>query len=853
MRRSFAPSQKSRAVQSTVSGSQTRRRGTSYILQLLNSDSPDCEDSVDSKESCSLKDGFATSSQCSQAQATETMTDSSQDTPISTPTNKRFFNVVYGKQSKKKHKTWEGDGVLEVGDSVVILKDTEGKVIGRASGKKFANIEEGNQFYVGSKEVEILDEISSDSVPFNKQPLKSKENDSKESCPPPKKKQKIEKYGKMFSCPVKSGSVSDAAKGLMMPRPDHDHQWKFNTENAELRDVFIDQRLASKLRPHQVEGVAFLYRCVVGLANTDYLGAILADEMGLGKTLQTITLVWTLLKQGPYGVPLLKRVLIVTPSSLLGNWNQEFQRWLGGRIMVYVVDQKNKFVDYEKQPKTPVIIMSYEMFVRCYTDVSKYKFDLVICDEGHRLKNNAIKASTLLNNIDCKRRIILTGTPIQNNLQEFHALVDFVNPSILGTYSEFRSTYEAPIVAARQPDANAEVKSKGERCAEQLNFKTSGFILRRTQELINKYLPAKHEAVVFCKPTATQKLLYEAAVDFWENRLDNDCAQSPVSHLSILIQLKKISNHPFLIIRHDDGDEDESNAEDSKNDVSKHLTSILESNGGTTENDSSKLNVLAALLNSLRNTNEKVVVVSYYKQTLDLIAAFCEQKQYTYSRLDGSTPATQRTAIIDKFNSSSCRDNVFLLSGKAGGTGLNLVGASRLVLFDSDWNPASDQQAMARIWRDGQSKSVHIYRLLTTGSIEEKIFQRQLSKASLGETVVDFVASNSTVRLSNKELKELFIIHDSKCFTHDLMECTCKGDGTKIPVDGDDKENVELKEDESQLNLKTVQATARANLKMNQLFHWQHHSSPFNSTLLKEMGLEMAESYISFVLRNTTS
>ncbi|XP_039275930.1 DNA repair and recombination protein RAD54B [Nilaparvata lugens] len=796
MRRSFAPSQKWKPPQSasgaSVSGSQSRGRGTSQILQLLNSDSQECENSVETEDSCQLKDDLSPSSQClesGQVQPTQQDIETKSDSSQETPTSKRYFNVVYGKQSKKKHKTWEGDGVLEVGDAVVVLKDTDGKVLGRASGKKFAKIEEGNQFYVGSKEVEILDEINSQDVTYDKQPLKSNENKTKESCQPPKKRQKTEKFEKMFSCPLKSRTASEASTALMMPRPDHDHQWKFNTENVEVRNVHIDPRLASKLRPHQREGVTFLYRCVVGLRSGDHLGAILADEMGLGKTLQTITLVWTLFKQGPYGVPLLKRVLIVTPSSLLGNWNNEFQRWLGReRIHVYVVDQKNKFVDYEKQPRTPVIIISYEMFVRCHADVCKYKFDLVICDEGHRLKNNAIKASTLLNNIDCKRRIILTGTPIQNNLQEFHALVDFVNPSILGTYSEF---------------------------------------------LI---------AVVYC----LQKLLYEAAVDFWEKRLEKESASNPVSHLSVLIQLKKISNHPFLI--YEDFEGEDSNTEETKNDVRKHLASTLDSNGGTCEGDSSKLNVLATLLENLRNSREKVVVVSYYKQTLDLIAAFCEQKQFAYSRLDGSTPSTQRTNIIANFNSSACTHSVFLLSGKAGGTGLNLVGASRLVLFDSDWNPASDQQAMARIWRDGQSKSVHIYRLLTTGSVEEKIFQRQLSKASLGETVVDFVASNSTVRLSNKELKELFIIQDSLCFTHDLMECTCKGDGVV-----EDKENDELRIDESQLNLQTAKKTANANLKMNQLFHWEHHCSPFNSTLLKEMGLEKADNFISFVFRNTTS
>uniref|UniRef100_A0A1B6CFP3 Helicase ATP-binding domain-containing protein n=1 Tax=Clastoptera arizonana TaxID=38151 RepID=A0A1B6CFP3_9HEMI len=416
---------------------------------------------------------------------------------------KRYFNVVYGKQSKKKHKTWEGDGILEVGEKSLLLKDCDGKTLGQGCGKKNADLEEGSRLFVGSKEVEIIDLAPTpDGVWPTKRSIEDYTNSSPQITQPIKKK----KINSVMSMKKNLEPVNLDFKPLVMPKPDCDHQWLYNTTGVTVTEVSVDPKLTRVLREHQRQGVIFIYRCVMGYQDKSYVGSILADEMGLGKTLQCITLIWTLLKQGPYGnIPVLKTVLIVTPSSLTNNWKQEFMRWLGNeRIRTFVVDQKNKPNDFAKLKNVPVMIISYEMFVRCYDDVASLEFDLLICDEGHRLKNSSIRTSMFLKQLSTKKRIILTGTPVQNDLQEFFALVDFVNPGFLGTYPEFKKKYEDNIIASRQPGTDDYTRKEGELQAQVLMKKTSGFILRRTQELLDKYLPTKHEAVVFCKPSKLQ-------------------------------------------------------------------------------------------------------------------------------------------------------------------------------------------------------------------------------------------------------------------------------------------------------------------------------------------------------------
>ncbi|XP_023504463.2 DNA repair and recombination protein RAD54B isoform X2 [Equus przewalskii] len=710
----------------------------------------------------------------------------------------KYFSVVWCKASKKKHKKWEGDAVLIVKGKSFTLKNLEGKDIGRGIGYKFRElekIEEGQTMMIGGKEIEVMGIISPDDFSsgrcfqlggkspaisnFCQAAKKCFSNPLKSVYKPSSKENRQNSF-----CNCKPRHDPCAPNSLVMLRPDSRHQWMFNKNCFPLVDVVIDPHLVCHLRPHQKEGIRFLYECVMGFRVNDRYGAILADEMGLGKTIQCISLIWTLQCQGPYGgKPVIKKTLIVTPGSLVNNWRKEFQKWLGSeRIKIFAVGQDHKIEEFTKSPFYSVLIISYEMLLRSLDQVKNIKFDLLICDEGHRLKNSAVKTTAALISLSCEKRIILTGTPVQNDLQEFFALIDFVNPGILGPLSSYRKIYEEPIILSRQPSASEEEKELGERRAAELTCLTGLFILRRTQEVINKYLPPKIENVVFCQPAALQielyrKLLNSRAVRFClQGLLEN----SP--HLICIGALKKLCNHPCLLFN--SIKEKECSSTWDKNEersLYEGLINVFPADYNPfmfTEEESGKLQVLSKLLAVIRELcpAEKVVLVSNYTQTLNILQEVCKRHGYAYTRLDGQTPVSQRQQIVDSFNSKYSSDFIFLLSSKAGGVGLNLIGGSHLILYDIDWNPATDIQAMSRVWRDGQKHPVHIYRLLTTGTIEEKIYQRQISKQDLSGAVVDLTKTSEHTQFSVEELKNLFTLHESShCVTHDLLDCECTG------------------------------------------------------------------------------
>ncbi|KAL8181921.1 UNVERIFIED_CONTAM: DNA repair and recombination protein rad54b [Gekko kuhli] len=699
----------------------------------------------------------------------------------------------------------------------------EGKDIGRGTGykaKDLENLDEGQTLKIGCKEIEVLGVIREedfqsgkcfqsgggivvDTLNFSQSTVKSFCNPLKNGC--------------------KTSSQGNVLKGsqnycLVMPRPALNHQKLFNKVDLPIVDVVVDPHIVNHLRPHQREGVIFLYECMMGMRVNGRFGAILADEMGLGKTLQCISLTWTLLRQGPYGCkPVIKRVLIVTPGSLVKNWGKEFQKWLGNeRIKVFLVDQDHKVEEFISSPLYPVLVISYEMLLRSLDQIQKTEFSLIICDEGHRLKNTSIKTTTAIASLSCERRIILTGTPIQNDLQEFYALIDFVNPAILGPLSAYRKVYEEPIIRSREPSATMEEIELGERRAAELTRLTGLFILRRTQGTIDKYLPPKEESILFCRPTALQLELYRKLIRSQEKECNPNCDEQ--EKLNLYEGLLNIFSQEYT------------------------LASFLET-------DSGKLQVLTQLLAAIhdQSPSERVVVVSNYTQMLNVLQEVCKRHGYAYTRLDGNTPVSQRQQIVDGFNNRFCPAFVFLLSSKAGGVGLNLVGASHLILYDIDWNPATDIQAMARVWRDGQRHTVHIYRLLTTGTIEEKIYQRQISKQGLSGAVVDISKGSGHIRFSVEELRNLFILHeDSQCVTHDLLECKCMGkkDDQGLP------DELSLQED-GQLCQSNGKPHSQKTLSMSQLMQWKHLSG--EQEKLPGPFLKRIKGNITFIFQNVTN
>ncbi|KAL1860911.1 helicase [Paecilomyces lecythidis] len=733
-----------------------------------------------------------------------------------------YYNVLWRKFTMKKNKTWDGDGVLSVRGGYAYLKDVSGRDMGKTMLK--STVEPGVMLSIGGKEVEVDSAIPKKEYLSGRQFLGGAKAVSPKAGNSATKKTPVQ-VSKIVSRTmsagatkpvamtkssvqkVSTGSVADSVGGKSMgmnnafknplkdstvmsrapmgkPTPRHDPSQPgalvmkrpgSAPKGKQIVDVVVDPLLTKHLRQHQREGVQFLYECVMGLRDFGGEGAILADDMGLGKTLQTITLLWTLLKQNPIyeAPPVVKKALIVCPVTLINNWRKEFRKWLGNeRIGVFLFDDKKKrLTDFTRGRAYSVMIVGYEKLRTVQEGLAQGSgIDIVIADEGHRLKTLQNKSGQAIQSLSTAKRVILSGTPIQNELSEFFAAVDLVNPGLLGSYKTFMKEFEGPIVRSRQPEATKKDIEKGEARNEELRSLTAQFMLRRTADILAKYLPPKTEYVLFCNPTSTQANIYHSVLGspVFQSVLGNS-----ESALQLITILKKLCNSPSLL--------NPKSAEETPNTTIAALLSTLPPNllRHFSPSSSGKIRVLDQLLHNLHTTtSEKIVIVSNYTSTLNLLANLLASLSLPFLRLDGSTPAAKRQPLVDNFNrtpASACF--AFLLSAKAGGTGLNLIGASRLILFDVDWNPATDLQAMARIHRDGQKKHCRIYRILLKGSLEEKIWQRQVTKIGLADSVME-QKGGGMAQFSREELKDLFRLDETSiCQTHELLGCDCGGRG----------------------------------------------------------------------------
>ncbi|CAD7086283.1 unnamed protein product [Hermetia illucens] len=557
-----------------------------------------------------------------------------------------------------------------------------------------------------------------------------------------------------------------ACNALVLSEPPKytEHDIMHMDKNKILVHVVVDPLLSNILRAHQREGVKFMYDCVTG-AKGDFQGCIMADEMGLGKTLQCVTLVWTLLRQSPECKPTISKAIIVCPSSLVKNWQNEFNKWLHGRVNCLVIENSNKeetiqklkqyILDKSVRSGTPILVTSYESF-RIYSEIlNSSEVGIVICDEGHRLKNSDNQTYQALMGLQTKRRVLLSGTPIQNDLTEYYSLINFVNPDMLGPPGEFRRQYENPIARGQNADSSDKEREKAVACIQQLTSIVNKCLIRRTNQILTKYLPVKFEMIICVKMTELQKDMYKKIVnsDSIQRNISKGSEDGKMSltALADISTLKKLCNHPSLV-------ETKEISSYGRSDLSPEL--------------SGKVMLLDFMLAAIKaNSDDKVVLVSNYTQTLDYFQKLCEKRKYSYVRLDGTMTIKKRSKIVSEFNDPNSKHFIFMLSSKAGGCGLNLIGANRLFMFDPDWNPANDDQAMARVWRDGQKKPCFIYRLLATGSIEEKIFQRQTHKKSLSSKIVDN-NEDSERHFTRDDLKYLFRLEENTMSdTHDKLKC----------------------------------------------------------------------------------
>uniref|UniRef100_A0A452VGF3 DNA repair and recombination protein RAD54-like n=1 Tax=Ursus maritimus TaxID=29073 RepID=A0A452VGF3_URSMA len=562
--------------------------------------------------------------------------------------------------------------------------------------------------------------------------------------------------------------LEEGALVLYEPPPLSAHdQLKLDKEKLPVH-VVVDPVLSKVLRPHQREGVKFLWECVTSRRVPGSHGCIMADEMGLGKTLQCITLMWTLLRQSPECRPEIDKAVVVSPSSLVKNWYNEVGKWLGGRIQPLAIDGGSKDEIDQKlegfmnqrgaRVPSPILIISYETFRLHVGVLQKGSVGLVICDEGHRLKNSENQTYQALDSLNTSRRVLISGTPIQNDLLEYFSLVHFVNCGLLGTAHEFKKHFELPILKGRDAAASEADRQLGEERLRELTSIVNRCLIRRTSDILSKYLPVKIEQVVCCRLTSLQTELYKRFLRQAKPAEELREGKMSVSSLSSITLLKKLCNR--------------------ERDIRSKTLGLLISPG--------KMLVLDYILAVTRSrSSDKVVLVSNYTQTLDLFEKLCRARRYLYVRLDGTMSIKKRAKVVERFNNPLSPDFVFMLSSKAGGCGLNLIGANRLVMFDPDWNPANDEQAMARVWRDGQKKTCYIYRLLSVRTVTAKLFHH---KKALSSCVVD-EEQEVARHFSLGELKELFTLHEASLSdTHDRLRCRrcVNNHQVRPPPDGSD-------------------------------------------------------------------
>lgn len=590
-------------------------------------------------------------------------------------------------------------------------------------------------------------------------------------------------------------------------------------KSASLKGGFkVPGEIFSKLFNYQKTCVQWLWEL-----HQQGVGGILGDEMGLGKTIQVIAFLAGLHHSNKISKP----ILIVCPATVMKQWFTELSTWWPCfRCVIFhsmgaIFDKKMDEIDKEAldrflmsndeigyddyvneristskenevlnkkstkrnvqkiatvanhlkntmesiKERGHVIITTYAGLQSNSKLLLAEEYDYVILDEGHKIRNANTSVAITAKKLKCANRVILSGTPIQNNLNELWSLFDFIYPGKLGTLPVFQDQFSTPINEGGYANATNLQVQTGYNCAVELKNMISPFLLRRVKADVAKDLPNKKELVLFCKLTKAQRHQY---ISFLNSEELNKIRKGKFQALIGIDHLRKICNHPDLVL----------DLKKRPKDYGNPLRS-------------GKMQVIKQLLLDFKNKGHKTLLFTQSRQMMTILESFLRDDiGFDYLKMDGSTSIKSRQTIVDKFNKNKDID-VFLLTTKVGGLGINLVSATRIIIYDPDWNPSTDLQARERAWRIGQTKEVIIYRLLVGGTIEEKIYHRQIFKQFLTNKILKDPNQKRFFKMD--ELQDLFSLNDdsSASLTYEETKAISKVTDRETKDIKDEVENVE--------------------------------------------------------------
>ncbi|KAI4249681.1 MAG: hypothetical protein L6R40_000470 [Gallowayella cf. fulva] len=536
----------------------------------------------------------------------------------------------------------------------------------------------------------------------------------------------------------------------------------------------IPASIAQWLRPYQVEGTAFLHQLFVYQT-----GGLLGDDMGLGKTVQVIAFLTAafgktgderdkkrMRKMRRAGTAWYPRVLIICPGTLIENWKAELRRWGWWHVDTFHADTKEAAISAASSGRLEIMITTYTTYRLNKSEINMIEWDCVIADECHQIKGRRSETTQAMNEVNALCRIGLTGTAIQNSYDELWTLLNWTNPGKFGPITTWKTSISDPLKMGQSHDATVYELSKARKTAKALvENLLPQFFLRRMKSIIADQLPKKSDRVVFCPLTSTQSEAYE-------NFLDSDvmhyikssadmcscgsgkksgwCCYSLLPNGSkwqhyvfpAMQNLLKLSNHLALLIPQSTDPRDRQDRDlellqvavpDRWRELYRNRDSIL---NYSNPEFCGKWKVLKKLLAFWHANGDKVLVFSYNVKLLKMLQMLFKHTSYNVSYLDGSMSYEDRAKIVDDFNSDPA-EFVFLISTRAGGVGLNITSANKVVVVDPNWNPAHDLQAQDRAYRIGQVRDVEVFRLVSAGTIEEIVYARQIYKqqqANIGYT-----------------------------------------------------------------------------------------------------------------------